>query len=93
MQKAKAKKRPAETPSKTPPVKKAKVEISSPVNNKTGKKPLFDSKFVPLAILFHGREPHSFMSFGAGSGTAKKSGHIHVATPYPSKQVKKRNRQ
>jgi hypothetical protein len=57
MQKDKAKKRPAETPSKTPPVKKAKVETSSPVNNKTGKKPLFDSK---LAVLFHGREPQFY---------------------------------
>uniref|UniRef100_A0A0A9GI37 C2H2-type domain-containing protein n=1 Tax=Arundo donax TaxID=35708 RepID=A0A0A9GI37_ARUDO len=55
----KGKNRPAETPVKTPPEKKAKIATPS-MGNKTG------------------------------SGSAKKSGHIHVATPYPSsKQVKK----
>ncbi|GJM92128.1 hypothetical protein PR202_ga08560 [Eleusine coracana subsp. coracana] len=56
-EKAKVKNRPAETPLKTPSVKKAKIGASSA-----------DHK--------------------SGSGTAKRSDHAHVATPYPSK-VKK----
>lgn len=44
-----------------------------------------------LQFFFIPQKPYCLVNYDAGSGSTKKSGYVHVATPYPSlKQLKKR---
>ncbi|KAL6616582.1 hypothetical protein ACP70R_038852 [Stipagrostis hirtigluma subsp. patula] len=93
---AKGKNRPAETSLKTPPEKKSKIAKPS-----TGKKSSEDEENpkgknrpaeTPLKTPQEKKAKIATPSVGnkTGSGTARQSGHVHVATPYPSKQAKKK---
>jgi hypothetical protein len=83
MQNIMGKNRP-ETPLKTP-LKKAKIATPS----MRGEMLLLTVNLFSLWFFFISRKPYCLINSDAGTGSTKRSGYVHVATPYP-KQVKNR---